>query len=198
MGSMALNRTRLAAAAAVLLAASAVVVAAQQAPAPDDPYPGSGLTRQQIMDQLTAADYQSKGSAEQGKVWFQALCGNCHIFGELGNSVGPDLSTVGSRFARRDLLESVLFPSKTISDQYAMVVLTLDDGSTVSGLIAREDPQVVFIRTATQPGGRGVPIAAERIKDRKDATVSMMPDGLVAGLKPEQIDSLIAFMLTGK
>jgi putative heme-binding domain-containing protein len=195
---MALNSTRLAAAAAVLLAASAVVVAAQQAPAPDDPYPGSGLSRQQIMDQLTAADYQSKGSAEQGKVWFQALCSNCHLFGELGNSVGPDLSTVGSRFARRDLLESVLFPSKTISDQYAMVVLTLDDGSTVSGLIAREDPQVVFIRTATQPGGRGVPIAAERIKDRKDATVSMMPDGLVAGLKPEQIDSLIAFMLTGK
>lgn len=198
MGSMALSTARLAAAAAVLLAASAVVVAAQQAPAPDDPYPGSGLTRQQIMDQLTAAGYQSKGSAEQGKVWFQALCSNCHIFGELGNSVGPDLSTVGSRFARRDLLESVLFPSKTISDQYAMVVLTLDDGSTVSGLIAREDPQVVFIRTATQPGGRGVPIATERIKDRKDATVSMMPDGLVAGLKPEQIDSLVAFMLTGK
>ena len=105
---------------------------------------------------------------------------------------------MGSRFARRDLLESVLFPSKTISDQYAMIVLTLDDGSTVSGLIAREDPQVVFIRTAAQPAGRGVPIAAERIKDRKEATVSMMPDGLVAGLKPEQIDSLIAFMLTGK
>jgi putative heme-binding domain-containing protein len=196
---MVLKRSRLTAASAVLIAASALAVAAQQAaPAPDDPYPGSGLTRQQIMDRLTAADYQSKGSAEQGKVWFQALCSNCHIFGELGTSVGPDLSTVGSRFARRDLLESVLFPSKTISDQYAMVVLTLDDGSTVSGLIAREDPQVVFIRTPTQPGGRGVPIAADRIKDRKEATVSMMPDGLVAGLKPEQIDSLIAFLLTGK
>lgn len=182
----------------VVLAMSAAVVARQQAPGPDDPYPGSGLTRQQISDRLTAADHASKPSIEQGKILFQALCSNCHLFGDLGQSVGPDLSTVGSRFGKRDLLESILWPSRTISDQYAMVVLTLEDGSTVSGLIAREDAQVVFIRTAAQPGGRGVPILVERIKDRKDATVSMMPEGLVSGLKLEQIDGIVAFMLTGK
>jgi hypothetical protein len=31
-----------------------------------------------------------------------------------------------------------------------------------------------------------------------DATVSMMPEGLAAGLKLEQIDHIVAFMLTGK
>jgi putative heme-binding domain-containing protein len=184
--------------AGVALAASIAVAAQQPAAAPDAPYPGTGLTRQQIFDRLTAADYQGKPSVEQGRILFQALCSNCHLFGDLGQSVGPDLSTVGSRFGKRDLLESILFPSKTISDQYAMVVLTLDDGSTVSGLIALETVQAVFIRTAAQPGGRGVPILQERIKDRQDATVSMMPEGLVAGLKLEQIDNVVAFMLTGK
>ena len=79
-----------------------------------------------------------------------------------------------------------------------MTTLTLDDGSTQSGLVSREDEQYVFLRTPDQPQGRGVPIPRSRIKDRKDADVSMMPDGLVAGLKLEQVDSLVGFLLTGK
>jgi putative heme-binding domain-containing protein len=182
-----------------LMAASGVVAARQQAaPGPDDPYPGSGLTRQQIMERLAAPDSQVKGSPEQGRILFQALCGNCHIFGDLGQSVGPDLSTVGSRFNRRDLLESILLPSKTISDQYAATELTLTDGSVVSGLIALENAQVVFIRTAAQPTGRGLPVPVEEIKDRKESTVSMMPEALVSGLKLEQIDGMLAFLATGK
>jgi putative heme-binding domain-containing protein len=172
--------------------------AQQKAAAPDDPYAGSGLTRQQIMDRLATPGPQVKGAPEQGRILFQALCSNCHIFGELGQSVGPDLSTVGSRFNRRDLLEAILYPSMTISDQYAMTELSLDDGSVVSGLIALENAQVVFIRTAAQPTGRGVPVAAERIKDRRESTVSMMPEGLVSGLRLEQIDGMLAFLATGK
>lgn len=182
-----------------LAALAASVPAAQQKPSgPDDPYSGSGLTRQQIMDRLAAPDPPLKGAPEQGRILFQALCSNCHIFGELGQSVGPDLSTVGSRFTRRDLLEAILYPSKTISDQYAMTELTLDDGSIVSGLIALENVQVVFIRTPQQPTGRGVPVVADRIKDRKESTVSMMPEGLVSGLRLEQIDGMLAFLATGK
>lgn len=183
----------------VLAAAGiAAPLAQQKAPGPDDPYPGSGLTRQQLMDRLAAPDPQVKGAPEQGRILFQALCSNCHIFGDLGQSVGPDLSTVGSRFNRRDLLEAILYPSKTISDQYAMTELTLDDGSVVSGLIALENVQVVFIRTPQQPTGRGVPVVADRIKDRKESTVSMMPEGLVSGLRLEQIDGMLAFLATGK
>jgi putative heme-binding domain-containing protein len=195
----AFRRTSLAVAAVVaLLATSSAVVATQQAAPPAEPYPGSGLTRQQIMDQLTAAGAQSKPSVEQGKILFTALCSNCHVFGDLGQSLGPDLSTVGSRFGKRDVLESILWPSRTISDQYTMTVITLDDGTTENGLVAGENAEYVFLRTVARPTGRGVPILLSRIKDRKDATVSMMPEGLVSGLKLEQIDGIVAFMLTGK
>jgi len=191
------SRGHLAAAVVAVLATSVAVLARQTAP-PADPYPGSGLTRQQILDRLTAADYQSKPSIEQGKILFTALCSNCHMFGELGQSIGPDLSTVGSRFGKRELLESVLWPSRTISDQYTMTVITLDDGSTESGLVAGENAEYLFLRTAARPTGRGLPILLRRIKDRQEATVSMMPEGLVSGLKLEQIDGVVAFMLTGK
>ena len=37
-----------------------------------------------------------------------------------------------------------------------------------------------------------------KAKDRKDADISMMPEGLVSGLKLEQIDGIVAFLQTGK
>src|SRR5262245_24326166 len=165
---------------------------------PDAAYQGSGLTRQQVFDKLTAADYKSAPSVADGKEVFQALCSGCHLFGDIGASVGPDLSTVGSRFKKRDILESILWPSKTISDQYTMTTLVLDDGTTESGLIAREDATYVFLRNAAHLEGRGLPIPVARIKERKDSNVSLMPERLMDPLKLERIDNLVAFLLTGK
>jgi putative heme-binding domain-containing protein len=180
-----------------LIVWSAAAIAAQQSPA-DAPYPGANLTRQQILDRLTAATYQSRPSVAEGKQTYQTLCAACHVFGDIGTSLGPDLSTVGSRFKKKDLLESILWPSRTISDQYVMTTLTLDDGTTESGLIQREDANVVFLKNAANLEGRGLPVPVARIKERKDSTTSLMPEGLVAGLKLEQIDNLAAFLATGK
>ena len=170
--------------------------AQQPPPADEGPLPGSGLTRQQIVDKF--GDAPGKGSVEDGKTLFQGLCSHCHTFGEIGTFVGPDLSTVGSRFRTRDLLEAILWPSRTISDQYAMTSFTLDDGSVVTGLVSREDSQYVFLRTPEVPGGRGLPIPVARIKARRPADVSMMPEGLAAGLTLEQIEHMIAFLIRGR
>jgi putative heme-binding domain-containing protein len=166
--------------------------------APDAPYMGSGLTRQQLIDRLTAADYTSTPSVADGKEVFEALCSGCHIFGDLGTAVGPDLTSVANRFKKRDILESILWPSKTISDQYTMTTLVLDDGTTVSGLITREDATYVFLKTADALTGRGKPVPIDRIKERKDSTTSLMPERLMDPLKIERIDNLVAFLLTGK
>jgi len=180
---------------AVLLWSSAML--ARQV-APDAPYLASGLTRQQVMDKLTAADYKSTPSVADGKEVYEALCAGCHIFGDLGTAVGPDLSNVASRFKKRDILESILWPSKAISDQYTMTTLVLDDGTSVSGLITREDATYVFLKTADALTGRGRPVPLERIKERKDSTTSLMPERLMDPLKIERIDNLVAFLLTGK
>ena len=183
---------------AVMALALVGSAAAKAQLAPDAAYPGSGLTRQQIMDRLTAADYRSAPSVADGKVVFENLCSGCHLFGDLGAAVGPDLSTVASRFKKKDILDSILWPSRTISDQYAMVTFTLDDGTTESGMVTREDATYVFVRNAAHMEGRGLPIPLARIKDRKDSTVSLMPESLLAPLKLTQIDNLVAFLLTGK
>ena len=45
-------------------------------------------------------------------------------FRQRRGRIGPDLTIASGRFSTRDLLESIVDPSKEISDQYAVVVIT--------------------------------------------------------------------------
>src|SRR5262249_39261174 len=62
---------------------------------------------------LKARDY------DRGRALFAAAkCFSCHRYDDEGGGLGPDLSGIAGRFNTRDLLESIVLPSKVISDQY--------------------------------------------------------------------------------
>ncbi len=73
---------------------------------------------------------------ERGRQLYGAVaCASCHRFGVDGGGVGPDLTAVAGRFNVRDLLESIVEPSKVISDQYAAVSIATKDGRVVTGRV---------------------------------------------------------------
>lgn len=192
-------RTSLPAAATVgglLILGAATALSARQDP-PEEAMPGSKMTRQQIIDRLSSAAPGTKVSVERGKQVYEEICAACHIFGDIGTSVGPDLTTLSSRFGKRDVLDSILWPSKTISDQYAVTVFELTDGTYASGVIIREDARAVYLKNAEYLD-KPLPIALGRIKERTESTVSLMPEGLVAALTLDDIDSLVAYAMGRK
>jgi putative heme-binding domain-containing protein len=164
-----------------------------QAPA-DAPYSGTKLTRQQILDRLSSAEPGRTASAA-GREIYAKVCANCHVFGETGTTIGPDLTTVASRFRTRDLLEAILWPSRTISEQYAITLFDLDDGSTVSGLVVREDRTNVYVRNADFME-RPLPVPLARIRNRTTPDVSLMPEFLMEPFTLDEIQSLVTYMFT--
>lgn len=112
----------------------------------------------------------------------------------MGKDVGPDLTTIASRFKKTDVLESILWPSKIISDQYQSEMFELDDKTIVSGVIVRETPAAVFVRTAESPE-RPVMLQKAKITTRAASTVSLMPEGLLDAYTQEDIANLLAFVL---
>jgi putative heme-binding domain-containing protein len=147
-------------------------------------------------DEILAA--QSKedagGSAEAGRPLFEERCAACHRFGAIGRDVGPDLTTITSRFKKRDVLEAILWPSKVISDQYQAEMFELTDGKIVSGLIVRETAAALMVRTADSPD-KPVVVAKSTIASRAPSTVSLMPEGLVDTLTAKQTADLMAFTM---
>src|SRR5262245_34573080 len=62
-----------------------------------------------------------EGDAGRGQKIFndvRALCSNCHSVDGKASKAGPDLQSAGDAFGRRDLVEAVLQPSKTIAPGY--------------------------------------------------------------------------------
>lgn len=130
-----------------------------------------------------------------GELVFQrARCADCHVFGSIGRGGGPDLSTVVSRFRRREILESIVEPSKVISDQYGAVDVELQDGGFHSGMVVDESRSALTLITAN---GERVPLEKSTIASRRPSEVSLMPDGLLDALSLRDLVNLIRFLEEG-
>ena len=131
------------------------------------------------------------GDAERGKEAFaKAQCVKCHRMGSHGESIGPELTTVAKRFQRKEILESIVYPSHVISDQYASR-LVVAGGKTYSGMLVPRGQDGI---TLLLPTGEKVELAHEDIDEIKGSGVSAMPTGLLNALSLQQVADLFAFL----
>ncbi|SMP78285.1 putative heme-binding domain-containing protein [Neorhodopirellula lusitana] len=140
-----------------------------------------------------------QASFENGRNLFHAAqCATCHRFDGLGGDVGPDLTTVKNKFDARYLLESIIEPSKVISDQYGTKVVLLSDGTLLTGLMVKKDEQVEIYPVA-KAGKEVKPVVvdAEEIELVKDSPVSQMPPSMLDPLNGDEVRDLIAYLLSG-
>ena len=184
--------TTLAIALACVIATMIVAAPREEAGARAGQAQAATANRDQILaDQMKD---EAGGAAAAGRPLFDERCAACHRFGAIGKDVGPDLTTISSRFKKKDLLDSILWPSKVISDQYQPEMFELSDGKIVVGLIVRETAAAVLVRTAEAPE-KPVAVTKAQIASRAPSTVSMMPEALVDTLSHKQIADLLAFVL---
>jgi putative heme-binding domain-containing protein len=157
--------------------------------------PGSAapqVSRDQILD--AQLKDEKGGSAEGGRALFDQRCAACHRFGSIGKDVGPDLTTITSRFKKKDILESILWPSQVISDQYQAEMFELNDGKVVSGVIVRENATAVLLRTSDNPD-KPIVVTKAQIANRVTSTVSLMPEALLDTLSHQETADLLAFVM---
>ncbi|MDX1943782.1 MAG: c-type cytochrome [Pirellulaceae bacterium] len=139
----------------------------------------------------------AKRDYDRGRTLFgQANCFACHRFAGEGGSNGPDLTGLAGRFSRRDLLESVVDPSKTISDQYAAVIIRTVDGQIVTGRIVNLHGDVLHVNVdMLNPSGQ-VNVKRGDVEAMQPSKVSMMPAGLLDTLGDDEVLDLVAFLLS--
>ncbi len=143
---------------------------------------------------LQAVVELSDGEPERGKQVFfgrSASCVSCHRVEEKGGTIGPDLSTIGKRRSKRDLLEAVLFPNASQARGFESFLMRLDDGRQLAGMVLSESHSVLRVRTTDQ---REVIVPRSAIQAMKPSEVSVMPAGLERTMSPQQMQDLVAFL----
>ena len=138
----------------------------------------------------------SKGrNFEKGRQAFvDAQCLACHRFGIEGGGIGPDLTAVTSRFTRRDVLESILDPSKVVSEQFQNTTVVLKNGDDHTGRLVDETADtLVLVPNQLQPDTK-ITVKKADVAKRSFSKLSPMPQGLADVLTQEEILDMLAFI----
>jgi putative membrane-bound dehydrogenase-like protein len=134
--------------------------------------------------------FLAAGDASRGRALFAAVCGQCHqLFGE-GGALGPDLTGGG----RRDLgflLDNIVDPSAVVDAAYFLNTLTLKDGRVLSGIVGAQNERTLTLRSV----GQEHVIERADIAKRETLPISLMPEGLLQALTPEQQRDLLKYLM---
>lgn len=128
---------------------------------------------------------------EGAGIFESAGCVKCHRRGATGTANGPDLTTLGWRRQKSEILKSLLYPSHDLNEDYPAVTVALKDGTTISGLLqaAAGDRLSIFTTAAEKKE-----FAASEMDTIRRQPISAMPEGTLELLSLEQIQSLIVWL----
>jgi putative membrane-bound dehydrogenase-like protein len=147
--------------------------------------------RKAVVEQWLAK-LPAKGDALKGRAVFERVCSPCHRVAGIGHAVGPDLAGVSHRSVE-DLLSNILDPNMAINPAFVAYTAELVDGEQASGILAADSPAQV---TLLQAQGLKIDIPRRGLKSLRASGRSLMPEGLEAGLTPQDLRDVIAFIQT--
>jgi putative heme-binding domain-containing protein len=136
-----------------------------------------------------------RGDARRGKNIFNTTgtCATCHTVNGIGKDVGPNLSEIGKKLSREALLESILYPSAGIAQNYETYVVALKNGGTVTGLLASQTAEAVSIK-----GADAIVRTFPRsdIEEMAKSPLSLMPADLQKLLTTQDLADVVDYLLT--
>ncbi len=141
---------------------------------------------QQVLMRKTSAD---RADAVHGRAIFAKTCVQCHTLFGTGGKVGPDL-TGSNRADINYVLTNIVDPSAVIGKDYLVTILKTKDKRVISGIVKADDGNSLTVQTEAEL----ITLPKSQVTFQKQQSISMMPEGLLAGLKSDEVRDLVAYL----
>jgi uncharacterized repeat protein (TIGR03806 family) len=136
------------------------------------------------------------GDAARGRALFTATagvqCKNCHKAQGVGTELGPDLSAIGKKLNRAQLLESMLEPSRAVDPKYVTYLVETSQGLVYTGLLMEKTEQELLLKDAQN---KPVRIPASDVELLAPQAQSLMPELLLRDMTAQEVADLLEFLL---
>ena len=139
------------------------------------------------------------GDAGRGETLFWARdrlnCGQCHMIGERGGRIGPNLSRIGSARSRAALEREIRQPGEVIPIGFETVTVVTRDGRRIRGVRKNEDTFSIQLMTGSED------ILSFFKRDLNDVVAepqSLMPAYTSERLPDTDLQDLIRYLRTLK
>jgi putative heme-binding domain-containing protein len=146
------------------------------------------------INRLAKVVKDSKADPYAGKKLYIAKCAACHTLHDHGGNVGPDLTS----YKRDDvpqMLLHIINPNAEIREGYESSVIVTESGRTLTGIVTEKNARVVVLRTAE---GQQIVLPKDDIESINVTGISLMPEGLLQGMKDQEVCDLFAYLRSGQ
>jgi putative heme-binding domain-containing protein len=145
---------------------------------------------QKRIDEINSILKLAPGNPYAGEAAFMQRCASCHKLFFKGGNVGPDL-TAYQRDNLGTMLLSIVNPSAEIREGFQYYTVETKDGRTLSGFFVDRDNQVTVLRGLD---GENIILRASEIVELQPMGRSLMPDGLLEGMRDQELRDLFAYL----
>ena len=91
----------------------------------------------------------ARADRSRGRAVFDRVCASCHKLYGYGGEIGPDLTGAG-RDNLEYLLENLIDPSAWVIADFRMVVVAMNDGRALNGLVRARTDRTLTLQTQTE------------------------------------------------
>jgi putative heme-binding domain-containing protein len=165
--------------AAIATRASKVLADGGRLPGPD---------RQKVLEAYSSVARQT-GDRTKGRTVFETNCAKCHRHGNLGQSVGPDLTGIGAR-PRGEVLIDILDPNRSVEGNYRQFIVETKRGQLLTGLLTAETK--TYIELLDSEAHKHV-VQRDDIENLTVSKLSLMPEGFER-IGADGLASLLEFL----
>ncbi len=142
------------------------------------------------------------GPAEGEKIFFddtlEGACSKCHMVGDRGNKVGPDLTGAGTVLTPQYLMESILKPSEVIMKGFETMYLITTDGTAYNGVVQSQAEGEVVLLVDEESGIAEYVFHPDEIEQMQKQDISSMPGNYSETLSTKEFYGIVSYLLSLK
>lgn len=146
---------------------------------------------QEMFKKRLAGFGTAKKDTAKGALVFEKSCAICHQLANKGAKIGPQLDGIGIRGPER-ILEDILDPNRNVDQAFRSTTLNLKNGQVITGLVLREEGEVIVL---ADNQGKEVRVEKKAVEERIVSPLSPMPASLVDQIPEDDFYHLLAFLL---
>jgi putative membrane-bound dehydrogenase-like protein len=147
------------------------------------------LNRKDAIDKMRPA-LTLTGTALNGAKIFETVCSHCHVYGAIGQKVGPVLTEI-NRKSKEELLHDILDPNASVNTEYISHKVETKEGAIHMGVVDSETDNYIVIK---KMGGSKVTINKSDIKSLTSMGTSLMPEGFESSMSAQEMADLLTFL----
>lgn len=142
---------------------------------------------------IAAAARASGNPVRGGEVFRSAQlgCTSCHSVDGTPGKVGPVLAALGTAQSLESITGAIVAPQKEVKEGFMATEIVTRDGTTYQGYLRGETPDAMTL--ADHLSGQTVVLPKSSITVFRQLG-SLMPEGLVEALPPDDLRDLIAYL----